>query len=456
MRRAVALFSSALMVAGLSGLYGLSDVSPVSAATPSPQSWGRDYAGNLGYLFGHQTGPSGNCQTPHFDSSTTNFIPAPVQPPPTFDWTGLQAMSAGNHFSLALVDRLEGSQEVGVVYAWGDDSRGELGPNFNPGTPPVLCTPVPQLVGACSTISGGATAVATGAQYALARCADGEVEGWGENGGGQLGSGCMASSCTTPVLIVGLTGVMQVAAGGRDAVALLNDHTVWTWGYGGEGQLGNNKADTGFESTPQEVVKVDGTALHSVTQISAGNRFDTALVTNGSATKVFDWGLNASGQLGDNSTANSNVAVKVQGLPDGVTQIATGGNETSNGHTLALVAGVCPNNIGSGCVYAWGSNTSGQTGQGDFDSSDWTAALVRSSPGQPLLGATFIAAGGAWSTALAASTVYVWGSDADGELGDCLSAPPMCNTTNKPYAQNRSVDPTASFVSAGPDDGLAF
>ncbi len=62
---------------------------------------------------------------------------------------------------------------------------------------------------------------------------------WGSNSNGQLGDGTTTDR-HAPVQVTGLPAkATQVAAGGRHTCALLTDGTVWCWGKGGNGELGN-------------------------------------------------------------------------------------------------------------------------------------------------------------------------------------------------------------------------
>ena len=85
--------------------------------------------------------------------------------------------------------------------------------------------------------------------------AAGEVAAWGENWGGQLGNGTWDNK-STPVQVLGLTGVTSVAGGGFHSLALKNDGTVWTWGGNWHGELGDGTWDN--KSTPVQVLGLTG------------------------------------------------------------------------------------------------------------------------------------------------------------------------------------------------------
>jgi hypothetical protein len=99
----------------------------------------------------------------------------------------------------------------GTVWAWGDDSAGQLGgaPSSIPVTRPV------NTIGAGSGISQ----LSAGDFHMLALKPDGTVLAWGANGYGQLGNGSTAP-VTGPVQVTGLTGATQVAAGGEFSLAV--------------------------------------------------------------------------------------------------------------------------------------------------------------------------------------------------------------------------------------------
>src|SRR4029079_11022143 len=128
--------------------------------------------------------------------------------------------------------------------------------------------------------------------------ADGTVVAWGDNEYGQLGDGtttgpeiCPSAGfstvpCSTkPVPVSGLSGVVAISAGDDHNLALLGDGTVMAWGANNDGQLGDN-------STEESDVPVPVSGLHEAVAISAGGFHSLALLRDGT---VRAWGDNGNG-----------------------------------------------------------------------------------------------------------------------------------------------------------------
>ncbi len=219
----------------------------------------------------------------------------------------------------------------GAVKCWGDNSNGQVGD----GTPEQRLTPVD-----VTGLGSGVAAIAAGAYHSCALTAGGGVKCWGSNSHGQLGDGTTTDRWTA-VDVVGLgSGVVSIAAGYRHTCAVTAAGWVKCWGKNDFGQLGDNS--TIDRSTPVDVVNL----INTVVAISAGEDHSCSLNYLGG---VKCWGRNASGQLGDGGTANRLAAIDVVGLNGGVSAIAAGGN-----HTCALTA--------AGGAKCWGRNATGQLG----------------------------------------------------------------------------------------------
>jgi YD repeat-containing protein len=67
---------------------------------------------------------------------------------------------------------------------------------------------------------------------------DGTVWAWGNNSNGQLGNGTTVSS-SIPIQTSGMSRAVSIIAGFKYTLALKNDGTIWAWGYNSNGQLGD-------------------------------------------------------------------------------------------------------------------------------------------------------------------------------------------------------------------------
>lgn len=142
----------------------------------------------------------------------------------------------------------------------------------------------------------------------------------------------------------------------------------------------------------------DLTPLRQIRQIAAGWFHTCALTTSGS---VFCWGDNYHGQLGDSTTGDKSTPVAVTGLSSNVQAIVAG-----RSHTCALTDG--------GEVLCWGSNRSGELGDGTTVSKSTPTAVIGLSSGIQA-----IATGDSYTCALTTNGgVLCWGYNVFGELGD--------------------------------------
>jgi len=242
----------------------------------------------------------------------------------------------------------------------------------------------------------GAVAVAATVATSAALLVDGTVRTWGYNVGAQLGNGTLSTSLV-PVVVSGLTGVRQIAAGGRPGsrgghfLAIRDDGTVWAWGDNGRGQLGDGVVD--LPKVPVGVIVVGG-----ATAIAGGGRHSLAALSDGS---VWAWGWNQAGQLGIGTVSlEERTPLEVTALA-GMTCTAVAGGEK---HSLAL--------RDDGTVWAWGLNDRGQLGTGTNDDSHVPVEVGG------LGGIVAISAGGSSSLALdSAGGVWAWGAGDIGQLG---------------------------------------
>ncbi len=244
------------------------------------------------------------------------------------------AIAAGYLHTVAL-------DSAGNVWAWGNNDYGQLGD----GTTSQRNTPV-----AVSAPSGMGTvvAIAAGGYHTVALDAAGHVWTWGYNVLGQLGDGTTTNR-TTPVAVSmpsGMGTVVAIAAGDYHTVALDSAGHVWTWGRNDDGQLGDGT--TTQRNAPVAVSAPSG--MGTVVAIAAGDAHTVAL---DSAGHVWTWGYNFYGQLGDGTTTQRTTPVAVS-MPSGMgTVVAVAAD---GAHTVALDS--------AGRVWTWGYNGYGQLGDG--------------------------------------------------------------------------------------------
>jgi alpha-tubulin suppressor-like RCC1 family protein len=263
-------------------------------------------------------------------TTTDSATPVPVSVP---QGTSVTQASAGAGFSLAVTSD-------GQALAWGDNEEGQLGDGGTGSSP--VDVPVAVALPSGTTV----TQVAAGVEdWGLALTSDGRVLAWGDNLAGQLGDGTTANAYTpVPVSLPSGVTVTQIAAGADTGYALTSAGTVYAWGAGAGGTLGNGS--TAGSDVPVAVSLPTGT---TVTQISSEGSFALALTSAG---QVLAWGGNSAGQLGNGGTASSAVPAAVS-LPSGITvrQVAAGGS-------FGLAATT------TGSVLAWGDNVWGELGNG--------------------------------------------------------------------------------------------
>src|SRR5262245_40921343 len=157
-------------------------------------------------------------------------------------------------------------------------------------------------------------AIAAGYGFGLALRADGTVWGWGVNDKCQLGDGTTHPR-SKPVRVSGLQNIVAIAAGATHGLALDVGGHVWAWGFNSTGQLGSGGIAT--QSSPGLVL---GNFDHAIA-IAAGGGHSLALRADG---KVWAWGANNRGQLGDDTVTQRTLPVAVAGIT-GIKAIAAGG-----------------------------------------------------------------------------------------------------------------------------------
>jgi alpha-tubulin suppressor-like RCC1 family protein len=179
-----------------------------------------------------------------------------------------------------------GVKTDGTLWTWGNNTAGQLGD----GTITRRSSPV-------QTCGGGTTwcSSSTGNYHTAGVKTDGTLWTWGCNANGRLGNNSITNLSSPSTTAGGGTTWRAVSAGGAHTSAVKTDGTLWTWGYNGGGILGNGT--TTSRSSPGQTCGLGSTwcAVSSGGQHTAGGKTDGTLWT---------WGSGDNGQLGDGTTTN--------------------------------------------------------------------------------------------------------------------------------------------------------
>jgi len=232
-------------------------------------------------------------------------------------------------------------------------------------------------VSSCKEILSGVDYLSLADQHSCAFNSDtadgnGLAVCWGYNNNGQLGSGNNVTSYI-PVKVdnsINAAYVMDTDNGRMSNCSVIADGTIKCWGRNTYGQLGNNSNDN--SNIPVTVVKdLFGSSLEYMDSVSVGGYHACGVYDNreNDDNFVYCWGLNNSGQLGDNTTSDKNYAVRVKTL-------------SSNGHSSIDLINIDKVVVGlthscalmkDSTVYCWGRNDKGQLG----DNSDTDSELAK-------------------------------------------------------------------------------
>lgn len=305
------------------------------------------------------------------------------------------------------------SKSDGTVYCGGVNVSGKIGDNVASGASTITRYAPVQVKGVGGVgVLTGITQVRSGESFACALKNDGTVYCWGLGSSGQLGE----NSTTTryaPVQVkdVGGTGVLSgvtaIATGYMHACAIKTDAALYCWGANAFGQLGDSSATD--RRVPIQVKDAAGTGtLSNVVSVSAGYLHTCAARNDGS---MYCWGYNGFGQLGDNTVSNRSLPVQVKGI--GGTGLLSGISSVASGYRFSCGAS------SSGSMYCWGENGSGQLGDGTVTQRSAPVQVLGVGGTGTLSNVSQITGGRSHTCALKTdSTLFCWGSNTSGQLGD--------------------------------------
>jgi alpha-tubulin suppressor-like RCC1 family protein len=296
----------------------------------------------------------------------------------------------------------------GTLWVWGSNQYGARGDGTSGDNieSPVQ-VPIPARLTTPSRRGKHAVAAGTGV-YAIIDT-EGQVWTWGVNWNGRLGDGTTTSRFT-PARVQRsstpgdyLTGIVSITAGAGTVAALDADGTVWTWGAGTDGVLGN-----GFSNDSAYPVQVIDNFSHApllgISEVGCGSSgFCIALARYG---VVFGWGSNRFSQLG----------MPAGGFEALATPISVGPYSSIDSIAAGSAHGIAHSSDGN--VYGWGYNGRGQLGNGSTGVAQYPPVVMQTGPDN-MNNIDDLAAGGNFSMMVRYTdrAVFVTGDNQSGQLG---------------------------------------
>ncbi|MCL1899247.1 MAG: LPXTG cell wall anchor domain-containing protein [Promicromonosporaceae bacterium] len=337
----------------------------------------------------------------------------------------------------------------GRLWAWGSANNGRLGDGTSTGTTGNTHARAPQRV--IGPAGSGTWAncrdngigcledviyVAAGGT-SVAMTEDGRVYAWGLGGAGRIGDGATsdrnrptrvtttmagnsplgsaASGANSRIVAIAAGDTVDGEAGWSHALAVDSEGHVWGWGHGNHGQMGRgNTTATNSRAQrahrgAQPLTESNGAYLGNIVDVASALGASMALDANG---YVWAWGNNGSGRLGDGTTTQRTTPVRVLSGAQGPHSFLDNIIDITAGPNFSLALD------SAGTVWAWGNNANGRLGDG--------TTTNRSTPVQVQFPAALgeatiiqVSAGDMHSLALdSAGRVWAWGNQALGRLGN--------------------------------------
>ena len=280
-----------------------------------------------------------------------------------------------------------GVTTTGLAYCWGANSMGEIGTGVFPVFPATG-------VSSPGQVAGGMTfkQISAGGDHTCGVTTTGVGYCWGNGMEGQVGNGVYSAPNASPVAVTGGLAFASITAGALHSCGFTSTGLAYCWGNNHTGQLA---ASVGYQTAWPAAVY----GTFSGTQLSAGLKHTCAVTVIG---VPYCWGDDQFGEIGNGQGGPGGVAgipVRVQANP--TFQTLGAGYQ----HACGLTA--------TGEVYCWGSNGTGQLGDGT------TTHRTVATKMEAGLAFTQVSAGELHSCGLGAGgTAFCWGWNHYGQLGD--------------------------------------
>ena len=351
----------------------------------------------------HQTNSGANYTLSNTNTNTTAYTITDTNTTPTLVVIAPIIQISGNRISTGL----QTGCAIGLdskAYCWGFYAYGALGNNLAGGNVSSLVAVPVSTTGVLSGLT--IKSIATGHNYACVIASDNKGYCWGENAKGQLGDNSTVNrnvpvAINTAGVLSGLT-LKSISTSNANTCVVASNDKAYCWGWNGYGQVGNvPAADSSIPAAVSGTGLVNGLTVKYIT-----TGYTTCAIA--SDDKAYCWGENTYGQIGNNSTARSNVpiAVSTAGVLSGkkVTAIATSDDST------------CA--IADDKAYCWGYNGSGQLGDGSQTERHIPVAVNGTGLVNGLTVKSIKVSANHTCAIASDDKAYCWGNNGSGQLGD--------------------------------------
>ena len=254
------------------------------------------------------------------------------------------------------------------------------------------------------------------AEHSTTLTSTGRVFMWGYNSNSQLGDGTTTNrnvpiEITPSFSLASGDKITSLSLGWRHSSALTSTGRVFMWGWNRDGQLGDGTSIT--RNVPTEITSNFSLPIgEKILSLSMGSSHSSAFTSTG---RVFMWGYNQFGQLGNGMNVNRNLPTEITSnfsFSEGEKIISLSLGST---HSSALTS--------TGRVFIWGSNEYGKLGDGT--NTDKNVPTEITSSFSLIAGEKIISLSLGWYHSLALTStarVYAWGANWNNSLGDGTSS----------------------------------
>jgi len=340
----------------------------------------------------------GNNLYGQFGNSTTSSRLTPEESLLEFQGELEKVITGGDHsFGITSTKR---------VFSWGYNAYGQLGDGLttNRYIPIEITSRFGLLIG--ETIMD----ISVGDVHTFAITSYRRVFAWGNNDYCQLGDGTNIQRASPVTISFDLAiddMIIKIITHKLHSFAITKNGKVFSWGANYNGQLGNG--NNLLTMIPTEITtNFDLSQGEKITKIVLGKFYSLAI---SSSNRVFSWGYNQHGQLGDGSFEKRNLPLDITGnfnLNIGETIIDL---SAANNHSLAVSS--------TGRVFSWGFNQYGRLGDGTYQNKNTPVDITEEFDLSSNETITKVLAGEHHSLALSSNNrIFAWGYNQFGQLGD--------------------------------------